>query len=127
MRISLQKRIRRQTQHMKSKAFFPLFGEDLRLVSVCPLCKAKKEAIKTQVVDENEEAHLLHMQCGECGSAVVAVVVHASSGLNSVGMLTDLTYDDVLKFRAAAPIEIDNILAFYEALKNQEKFLEHIA
>lgn len=112
---------------MVSKAFFPLFGENLKLVSVCPLCSAEKEAIKTQVVDENEEAHLLHMQCDKCGSAVVAVVVHASNGLNSVGMLTDLTYADVLKFRAAAPIEIDDTLTFYEALKDQKKFLEHVA
>lgn len=91
------------------------------------MCNAEKESIKTQVIDENEEAHLLHMQCGKCGSAVVAVVVHASNGLNSVGMLTDLTYDDVIKFRSAAPIEIDDTLAFYEALKDQEKFLEHVA
>ena len=112
---------------MESKAFYPLFGENLKLVSVCPLCNAAKEAIKTQVVDENEDAQLLHMQCGECGSAVVAVVVHASNGLNSVGMLTDLTFADVTKFRSAAPIEIDDTLAFYEALQDQEKFLEHVA
>lgn len=90
------------------------------------MCNAEKEAIKTQIVDKNEEAHLLHMECGKCGSSVVAVVVHASNGLNSVGMLTDLTYSDVVKFRSAATVEIDDALEFYEATQNQEKFLEYI-
>lgn len=103
-----------------------MFGENLKLVSVCPLCNAEKESIKTQVVDENEEAHLLHMQCDKCGSAVVAVVVHVSNGLNSVGMLTDLTFADVSKFRSSAPIEIDDTLEFFEALQNQEKFLDKL-
>ena len=110
---------------MDSKAFSPLFGENLKLVSVCPLCNAEKDAIKTQVVDENNDAHLIHMQCGECGSAVVALVVHASNGLNS-GMLTDLTYADVGKFRSAAPIEIDDTLEFFEALQDQEEFLKQL-
>ncbi|KKU13309.1 MAG: hypothetical protein UX20_C0025G0009 [Candidatus Magasanikbacteria bacterium GW2011_GWC2_45_8] len=97
---------------MDSKAFSPLFGENLKLVSVCPLCNAEKDAIKTQVVDENNDAHLIHMQCGECGSAVVALVVHASNGLNSV--------------RSAAPIEIDDTLEFFEALQDQEEFLKQL-
>lgn len=116
----------RYSIYMKQKPF-SLFGEDLKLMSACPLCNAAKDEVKAQVVDENETAHLVHMQCAKCGSSIVALVVHAASGLNSVGMLTDLTYADVLKFRAATPIDADDTLAFYQIMQNQEDLLRAIA
>ena len=111
---------------MKSQSFPSLFNENLKLVSVCPLCNAAKESLNAQVVEENEDMHLMHMECIKCGNAIIALVVHGANGLNSVGMLTDLTYKDVVKFRSSASVEIDDSLAFYEAMQNQTQFKEYL-
>ena len=68
----------------------------------------------------------MHMECQKCGNAIIALVVHGVNGLNSVGMLTDLTYTDVVKFRSSAPVEIDDSLAFYEALQDQVRLKDCI-
>lgn len=59
---------------------------------------------------ESEGAHLVHLECETCGSAVVAVVMNNVLGLSTVGLLTDLTPEDVLKFRAAGTISTDDVL-----------------
>ena len=38
-------------------------------------------------------------------------------GVSSVGLVTDLTYDDVLKFRASRRISVDDVLSVHEELE----------
>jgi hypothetical protein len=66
-----------------------------------------------RVLAESEGAHLVHLECEACGSAVVAVIMNNALGLSTVGLLTDLTPEDVLKFRSNGTVSADEVLELH--------------
>ncbi len=102
----------------------PFFGENLKLVSYCPLCENKHNATEAKVLDENEGAKLVYIHCKKCGTNVVAVVFHTPIGpfgMGSMGIVTDLTAEDVLKFREKVDIECDDAIELYEFFQSKPK------
>ena len=91
----------------------PGSGKDLQILSTCPLCHAQYNPIKTQIVAERDDAHLLYLECRQCGSAVVAVVTNSAQGLTSVGTVTDLTSREVMMLPANGAVTHDDVIAFY--------------
>lgn len=103
----------------------PDFSEDdLKIVTHCPLCEAKYNPLKAKVLDEGEEVHLLHITCDKCGSAVVAVILNTAMGMSSVGLLTDLTPEDVLKFKDRQAVDADDVLSIHQELSKKIVFHE---
>src|SRR3990170_1688035 len=92
------------------------FEESLKLLSSCPICRAQYNPIKANVLEEHDEAHLIHIQCERCSSSVVAKVTTSNGGATSVGLVTDLTPDDVLRFKTAKPVSADDVLEVHELL-----------
>lgn len=88
----------------------------LRVISTCPFCRTHYNLTTAKVVVEKDDAHLLHLECRKCGSAVVALVLTSGLGVSSVGLVTDLTSDDVLKFAGAAEVSIDDVVDMYALL-----------
>jgi len=93
------------------------FQEGFRLMAQCPLCQARYAPSQAKVIAEKEDAYLLHVPCSKCKSAVVALIFSNMFGVNSVGVLTDLTSDEVLKSERRI-ISADDVLSFYEAIKD---------
>ncbi len=91
-------------------------GDTLRLVSYCPLCNASYSPLRTRVLDERDGAHLLYIQCASCGSSIVATVLTSTIGVTSIGLLTDLTGDDVLRFKDEGGITADGVLQVHQLL-----------
>ncbi len=96
------------------KAFFQ---EGFRLMAHCPLCQTRYQPNLAKVLAEREDAYLLHVPCAKCHSAVVALIVTNMFGVNSVGILTDLTPDEVLSVQHQF-VDADDVLAMYQASKN---------
>ncbi|MBI5466144.1 MAG: hypothetical protein HY974_02565 [Candidatus Kerfeldbacteria bacterium] len=90
--------------------------EVLRLISYCPLCEAAYSPLQARVLEEREDAHLLHIQCSHCHSSIVALVLSSAIGITSVGLVTDLTGDDVLRFKDAEALNTDEVLSFHHLL-----------
>ena len=111
---------------MLPKKHSSFFEESLKLLSSCPICKAQYNPVRANVIEEREDSHLIHIQCERCSSAVVATVVTSGSGgATSVGLVTDLTADDVLTFKDAEPVSADDVLEAHEALE-EGTFLEEV-
>jgi len=91
-------------------------GEGLRLISYCPLCEASYNPLRARVLEERDDAHLVHIQCASCGSSIVALVLSSGLGLTSVGLVTDLTSDDVLHFKDVGRVTADDVLSVHQAL-----------
>lgn len=106
----------------------PLFSSSgsLRLIATCPFCSTTYNLTGAKVLAEREDAHLLHLECVKCGSAVVALVMTNGTGVNSVGLVTDLTSEDVVKFTGTEAINTDDVLAIHEALERPGSFLEAV-
>lgn len=88
--------------------------DTLRLISTCPLCNTQYNPLSAKVLEEREDAHLVHIQCRRCESSIVAVVVMGGVGVSSIGLITDLTSEDVLRFKDVDALSGDELLAMYQ-------------
>ncbi len=91
-------------------------AEGLSLVSYCPLCGTNYNPKDARLLEEKDGAHLIHLQCRNCSSSIVAVIVAGGLGVSSVGLITDLTGDDVIKFKSAPRIDEDDVIEVYKAV-----------
>lgn len=101
-------------QSRRSFSFYP--SESLRLISYCPICNTHYNPLAAQVLEERDDAHLIHVECRKCGSSIVALVLTGGIGISSVGLVTDLSGEEVLKFRNRESVRADDVLAMHQAL-----------
>jgi len=94
--------------------------EGLRLMSNCPLCKKQHSPENARILLKKKDTHLVHIICPHCTNAVLAVMVVSGMGLSSVGMVTDLSREDVLRLQTVASISEDELLDLHEMLKNNK-------
>lgn len=93
----------------------PPGGDSLRLVSSCPLCDTRYAPAQARVLSEKEDTRLVHATCRKCGSATLALVVENDAGGSTVGLVTDLSHDDVLRFHRGRRVSTDDVIEIHEA------------
>lgn len=91
-----------------------LWSEGRKLVSLCPVCETKYDTARARLLGQHDETQLLHVTCHKCHNAVMALVTVNQVGASSVGLLTDLAFEDVLKFRLEAPVSLDDVISTHE-------------
>ena len=91
--------------------------EGLKLISTCPLCHTQYTPTMAKILGERDGAHLLHLTCRKCSSLIVALVMTGGMGVSSVGLITDLTSDDVVKFKDAGTVQTDDVIEVHELLE----------
>jgi uncharacterized Zn finger protein len=96
---------------------------NMQILTACPLCQANYNPLKTQIMAEREDAHLLYLECRQCGSSVVAVVTTGQSGLTSVGAVTDLTSQEIVAFQDKDEVTSDDVLELYDWLEKSDRRL----
>lgn len=88
-------------------------------MSQCPLCKKQHSTEDARILSKKNGAHLVHITCPHCANAVLAVIVVTQLGLSSVGMMTDLDTEDVVRLRQNKPVTEDELLTFHTVLNEQ--------
>lgn len=111
---------------MNEGKLFNVFDESRRLISHCPLCRARYTSVSAKVIEQRAESHLVHVTCSNCQKSILAVVVENMLGTSSVGMVTDLSSEDVLRFRHGRPITADEVLDAHDFFNQQPSLLEHL-
>ena len=104
----------------------PYFDEGVKLISYCPLCETSYNPQEARVLGEKEDSHLLHIQCGRCSNAIIALVLISSVGVSSVGLVTDLAYDEVNRFKEAKPVSTDDVIEAHHLLQNESLMFERL-
>lgn len=94
----------------------PFFDEGIKLISFCPVCRSQKHRMEAQVIEENEVAHLVHLHCPICKAAVLAMLTFSPAGLNSIGMVTDLSAEEAARFKDAVPFSADDAINLHQFL-----------
>lgn len=89
---------------------------EVKLVSACPLCRKQYTLEDAYIVDEQRGVYLLHTNCRNCGSSIVATLVAGRHAVSSMGLVTDLTSEDVLKFKDTAAVSCDDVIDFHALL-----------
>lgn len=95
----------------------------LQLLTACPLCSAAYKPAQAQILDEQHGRHLLHIQCERCGNAVLALLMTGAHGMSTVGMVTDLTGEDALRYKDALGVSPDDVIATHEMLLAGKDFV----
>ena len=104
----------------------PYFDEGVKLISYCPLCETSYNPQQARVLGEKEDSHLLHIQCGRCSNAIIALVLISSVGVSSVGLVTDLAYDEVNRFKEAKAISTDDVIEAHHLLQNESMLFDRL-
>lgn len=96
----------------------PFFDQGVKLISYCPLCESSYNPQEAKVLGEKDDSHLLHIQCGNCSNAIIALVLISSVGVSSVGMVTDLAFDEVDRFKQAPAVSTDDVIETHHLLSD---------
>ena len=102
----------------------PYFDEGVKLISYCPLCETSYNPQEAKVLGEKEDSHLLHIQCGNCSNAIIALVLISSVGVSSVGLVTDLAFDEVNRFKENTNVSTDDVIETHHLLQDEDAFLQ---
>jgi len=91
--------------------------QGLKTVLYCPVCDSHYNSISTQIIEEKDNNHLIHLECTKCGSSVLALVMTGGLGVTSVGLITDLTSSDVLRFKDSDNISLDDVIEIHSLVQ----------
>lgn len=98
--------------------------ERLVTSSRCFFCGSIRGSLSAGMIEDMGDRKLMHIGCEACGHAVIAVVTFSEEGLFSVGLRTDCTSKDALRFLALRPLRADDAISAHEALAGGDSFLK---
>jgi hypothetical protein len=78
--------------------------------SQCAFCSSSLEPLEAKLLDDRGERKLIHVNCRRCEHSMLAIVSVSEKGIFSIGMLTDCSPDDAMRFKSAGPISSDEVL-----------------
>ena len=104
---------------------FNLFNDNPTLITHCSVCSLRYEPLEANILEEGENAHLIYIRCRRCQTSIIAILTAGSLGISSVGLITDLSGDDVLKFKSAKPINCDQVIEAHQFLVKEKISFNH--
>jgi hypothetical protein len=107
----------------ENSTFLP-HSDNLKLITYCPLCNAHFSFSAAKVLEEREDAHLVHIQCQKCSSFIVALILTNAMGVSTVGLITDLTSEDVSKFTTTSRLSVNEVIDIYQTLQTGGRVAE---
>ncbi|OGL74551.1 hypothetical protein A3C96_01310 [Candidatus Uhrbacteria bacterium RIFCSPHIGHO2_02_FULL_60_10] len=111
---------------LPAKSTAPIFDEGVKLISYCPLCETSYAPEAAHVLGEKEDSHLLHIKCGRCSNAILALVFISQVGVSSVGLITDLDHHEVDRFKALPPVSTDDVIDTHSLLSNSDHLFSQL-
>jgi hypothetical protein len=105
---------------------YNLFDENPALITHCPVCQLRYNPLEAKVLEQNDASHLLYIKCRHCHSAILAVVMAGNLGLTAVGLLTDLSGDEVMEFNKSLPISFDDVINVHEFIGREKIIMDYI-
>lgn len=97
---------------------FICMNDEIRLVSFCPVCESRCEMMETKLLGEDGKTKHMHVYCKKCRHSVLAAFIVHKAGANSIGLLTDLSYEDAVKFRTNHLVTVNDVIDLHSALEN---------
>lgn len=105
--------------------FFNLFNDSTTLITHCPICNLRFDPLEAKILDENDSSHLVYIKCQSCKSAILAIIVSSNMGVSSIGLVTDLSSDDVLRFKEQAAISSDDVIEAHQFFNKEKVLIDH--
>lgn len=90
------------------------------MLTHCPICRGSYQQQRVEVITEKNRARLVHITCANCHNGLLAIIASGAMGMSTVGMLTDLTANDVRRLQSWQTISEDELLFFYKLLETKQ-------
>jgi len=101
-----------------------LFDQNLKIASVCPVCSNRYNPVEIKVLAEKNNSHLIYIKCRKCQASVLAVMMFGNLGVTSVGMITDLSSDDILRLASTKAVDTDDVLEMHQFLVKEKALID---
>ena len=72
-------------------------------------------------LESTDEASMIFIECARCKSSIVAVVAMSGMGIVSLGMVTDMTKEDIERFRSAPSMNSNELLELIQLLQRKDR------
>ena len=107
--------------------FGDLFNDSQqKLLAYCPVCRTKYDFFQAKIIEEREESYLVFIQCKKCRSGIVALLLNNMYGISSIGLVTDLSYEDAVKFIKDRNCDYDDVIEIHKLLGRKRGLLKQI-
>lgn len=94
---------------------------EYKYIGNCSLCSAAFTPRLSHVLERSEEFSEVYTECARCkSSALVYVLKNDGNFVTTIGMLTDMKKDDILRFRKMQPITEDEVLQLHRMLESKQ-------
>jgi hypothetical protein len=110
-------------ENLNNSPYF--FDEEVKVIAYCPVCEADINPIKAKIVENKEDLNLVHIQCSKCKGNILALILRTSSGLSSIGLMTDLNFNDIFKFKEHDSLADNEIISFHKKIR-KKNFINQI-
>lgn len=92
--------------------------DELQFLGRCPICSVKYKPVNAQVLNEREDLTMAHVDCARCKSSVILAIMSTKMGLvTTMGMITDLTKQDIKRASSASVITTDDVIKLHKRLE----------
>ena|SRR3989338_3051595 len=92
---------------------------EFKYLGSCPMCNSKFEPRMSTIINRHFNATHIYAQCTKCKSSVSVFVKKNIVGfVTTVGMLTDMTKEDIYKLKTIKPLSADDIIEFHQTLES---------
>lgn len=99
--------------------------EALKIINRCPICGEHYQTEAARLFAKKEAASFVHITCQKCRGFFIAMILLLGQGLSSVGMITDMSYQDVERLYKTKPLTTDEVIAGFTAIESSE-FVGHL-
>lgn len=84
--------------------------EALKFINKCPVCGEVYTPDQARLFAQKNKANLVHISCGACQGNFIAMILVMNQGLSTIGMVSDLNFEDAGRLHALEPIGIDELI-----------------
>jgi hypothetical protein len=92
--------------------------EILRVISRCPVCGSVYNTQKAKLFAQHEEANMVHFSCDSCEGNFIAMVMTLNHGLSTVGLVSDLDFEDARRKFSFPSITVDEVISYHQQIIN---------
>lgn len=85
----------------------------------CPMCDFKYEKENIKIIDRKDGMMILYMNCKQCKSSLMMVIMTGAFGITSVSAMTDISEEDLEKIGDGC-VNYDDVLEMHEFLEKNK-------
>jgi len=90
-----------------------------QIPETCPHCSHKFNKAEASINRHKGDSVLIHFTCPNCKISVISSIFLNNSGIMTVGMLTDLSKEDLGMLKSNSTITVDDVIDMHEYIEEK--------